>query len=387
MVTFPTWLWVRRSLWKHSTLAVLLALIVVLAGCRQSSRTTERLANDTSAAQNLDSNLTFNNISLEQADDQGKTLWKVNAKQATYSPDQKIAKVMQPDGDLFQDGKAIYRIQAQRGEVYQDGQQIVLKGNVIATDLKSNAVLRGDELVWDPKQDLLTVRGNLRGNHPRLKFSADMAQASNRKRQVEISGKVIASTENPDLRMQGDRVVWEIDKQQVISNRPIQIQRVEGKKTTDQANAKQASVNLVNKVVTLKQDARLLLTKPVLEVTSNTLVWNVPQETLVSEEPIKVIYPKRQATLTANQGRMELKPQIAYFTGNVRAIGRQNQAKLNADSLTWNLDTQNVEANGNVTYEQADPPATVKGPKAVGRLDDKSIVVSGGGVVTEIVPQ
>lgn len=83
---------------------------------------------------------------------------------------------------------------------------------------------------------------------------------------------------------------------------------------------------------------------------------------------------------------MELKPQIAYFNGNVNATA-QNQSKLTANDLTWKVDSQEVTATGDVVYVQPDPPATLRGAKAVGKLQNRTVVVSGGRVVTEIVPQ
>ena len=46
-----------------------------------------------------------------------------------------------------------------------------------------------------------------------------------------------------------------------------------------------------------------------------------------------------------------------------------------------------MEANGDVVYRQVDPPASFSGQKAVGKLQEQNIEVSGGNVVTEIVPQ
>ncbi len=83
---------------------------------------------------------------------------------------------------------------------------------------------------------------------------------------------------------------------------------------------------------------------------------------------------------------MDLEPRVARFTGNVRAIGQRNDSDLASDTLVWTIPTQQLVAEGNVVYNQADPPATVRGPRAVGRLQNRTVVISGGRVVTEIVP-
>lgn len=375
--------------WMRSfTLPIVLLLIVTASGCRQGNRGAEKLAEDSSAAQDLSTNLTFDNITLEQANDEGEVLWKVQAVQAVYSPDQKIARVTSPNGELYQDGKPVYHIQAEQGEVRRAGDRIVLRGNVVATDLESGAILKGNQLEWQPQKDLLVVKGNLTGTHPRLQFSANEARLANRKREAEISGNVNAVTkEEPILRLQGERIVWQMDKEMVLSDRPVQVQQLEGEQVTDQANGNQAEVNLQAKTVKLIQNAVLTIADPPLQISGNLLVWNADQRTLISDQPLTVVHRIEQMTLTANQGRMEFEPKVAYFNGNVRAVGQKNQAQLTSDRLTWKVDTQVVEAEGSVVYVQPDPAATLRGPRAVGRLQDQTIVVSGGRVETQIVPQ
>lgn len=373
---------------RFTTLPLLAVLVITSVGCRQGGRGAERLAEDSSAAQQVNSNLVFNNITLEQADDSGKVMWKVKAEQVTYSPDQKIAEVTNPDGELYQEGKAVYRVQAQSGEVRRSGDRILLRGNVVATDIKSGAILRGNELEWQPRKDLLIVRGNVQGTHPELQASANEARASNRRREVELKGQIQATTlKQPTLKLQGQHIVWKLDEQMVLSDQPIVVQQIQEGKVTDQAEGNRAEVNIQAKTVKLLQEAVLTLTEPPLQISGNSLLWNVNQQTLVSDQAITVVQRQEQVTLTANQGRMEFKPKVAYFTGNVRATSQQNRSLLTSDSLTWNIDSQRVEATGNVTYNQPDPPAVLRGPKAVGRLKDKTIVVSGGRVETQIVPQ
>ena len=67
---------------------VMLALMLGSGGCRNRSRTAERLAEDSAAAQEIESSLTFNNVTLEQTDDHGQPVWKVRAHQVNYSQDE-----------------------------------------------------------------------------------------------------------------------------------------------------------------------------------------------------------------------------------------------------------------------------------------------------------
>jgi LPS export ABC transporter protein LptC len=361
-------------------------LLVLGSGCRpQANRTAEQAAE--SANPTLNTNLAFNNITLEEADDQGRTLWKVKAAEAIYTPDKKTARVTSPTGQLYQDGQPIYRIQARTGEIQQGGDRVILRGGVIATDTQSGAVLRADQLEWQPKQDLLLLRGNLRGSHPKVKVSAKQARVFNRERRAEISGQVVALTENPKLRMQAEQVTWQLKDEKLISTQPVQVQRLQDNKATDRAVADGAEIDLVKQTTHLKKNARLTILEPPLLISGNSLIWDLPKQTLVADQPITVLHQQQQVQITSNRGRMELKPQTAYFNGNVNAISPRNRSRLTANALTWKMSSQEVTAEGDVVYVQPDPPATLRGAKAVGKLQDRTVVVSGGRVVTEIVPQ
>jgi LPS export ABC transporter protein LptC len=368
-------------------LALGVVMLLVTTGCRPASRAADKLAQDSSAARQVDTNLTFNNITIEQPDEKGQTLWKVKAKVAVYTPDKASAKVTSPYGQLYQDGKPIYKIQANEGEVRQDGDRIFLKGDVVATDVRSGAVLRGEEMEWRPKRDTLVVRKNLRGTHPELKMSADQATVFNRQQRVELKGNVVAIATDPALQMQGEKLVWLIPKKTVTSVLPIQIQRLKGKQVTDNATSEKADVDLATKIVKLKQNARLILSDPPVQLTGNSLIWSLNDQVLTADQPVTVFHQQQQVTLTADKGRMEMTPKIAYLNGNVKAIGQRNQSRLVSDKLTWDINTENVVAEGNVVYDQTNPTVNLKGPRAVGKLQNQTIVVSGGRVVTEFVPQ
>ena len=81
---------------------------------------------------------------------------------------------------MFQDGKAVYQITAKEGEIEQNGEQLFLKGNIVATYPRNNLVLRGNELEWLPKKDLLIVRNKITGTHPQVQAVAQEARVFSR---------------------------------------------------------------------------------------------------------------------------------------------------------------------------------------------------------------
>jgi len=370
-------------------LAFCLFSISLLPACNSKSQTEKKIKKDTSSTA-IEGTLVFNNVTLEQADEKGRPLWKVKAKQAIYTKDKKLGRIDQPTGDLYQDGQIVLKASADSGEILENGQIVFLKGKVTATDTRNGAVFNGDELEWRPKEDLLVVRNNLKGSHPQLQATGKEGRYFSRKQQLELIGQVAAISKDPDLQMKTEHLFWQIKEKQVNGDKRIQIERYKDKTVTDRVEADKSEVNLQTKIAILKQNVQVTSAEPPVLMSTNSAVWNINARTVVSEQPVKIVHQKEEVVMTANQGQVDLEKKVANLTGGVQGFGSRNQAKLYSNQLIWDIPTQNVQASGNVVYQQINPPFNLKGATAVGKLQDQSIVVNSGGsgnrVVTEIIP-
>jgi LPS export ABC transporter protein LptC len=369
---------------------IIFLTFTLLSACNSPNRTEKKLKQDTKVT-TIEGTLVFKNVTLDQADEKGRPLWKVKAKQATYTKDKKTAQIEKPTGDLFQDGQIVLQVAAETGEVQirETGNKIFLKGQISATDIRNKAVFRGDELEWSPKEDLLIVRNNLKGNHPQLQATAKEARYFTRTQQVELSGQVTALAKDPDFQMKTEHLLWQIKAQQANSDKRIQIERYKIKTVTDRVEADQSQINLKTKIATLKQNIQLTSIEPPVLMSSNSAIWNINARTVVSDQPIKIVQQVENLVITANQGQIDLEKKVANLSGGVQGINNKNQANLYANQMTWEIPTQKIQASGNVIYKQVNPPFNVSGPTAVGKLQDQSIVVNsepGKRVVTEIIP-
>lgn len=369
-----------------ATSIVSFVLLLGLLACGNESRIESKPTPSTTPVQDVERDLTFNNVTLEQANEQGQQLWEVKAKQATYDKDQKVAKVQNPVGKLFQDGKPVYEITGQEGEIQQNGKQLFLKGNIVATDPRNGLVLRGNELEWIPEKDLLIVRNQITGTLKQVRAKAQSAQVQSRIQRVDLQGQVEAIATDPNLQMRTEHLIWQVKEEKLIGDRPVQIDRYEGKQITDKATGNAAEVDLKTKVATLRQNAQLNLLKPPVQVESNLISWNLDAETVTTNQPVKIVQRQQQVTATAKQGRMDLNKEIVYLTDDVQTVSQRGQT-LRSQALTWYLSNQQFEANGDVFYQQTSPPISFAGQKAVGQLQDQNLVVSGGRVSTEIITQ
>ncbi|MBE8999183.1 LPS export ABC transporter periplasmic protein LptC [Nostoc sp. LEGE 12447] len=345
---------------------------------------------NSAASSKQDSDLTFFDVTLEQADEVGRPIWKVRAKQAKYTKEKQIGQAESPYGELYQDGKVVYQIKADVADIEQDGKQLFLKGKIFATDPSNGIVLQGNELEWRPKEDLLIVRNQINGTHKKLQAVAQEARVKTREQRMEFSGRVVANSADPQLQVRTEHLIWNIKEEKLIGDRPIQIDRYKDNKISDRGKGNSAEVNLKTKIATIQQNAQLDLLDPPVQIASNSMTWNMNAETVTTNSPVRMFQRLENLTVTANQGEMKIPQKTVYLTGNVNAIGQRRQS-LKSNTLTWYLDNKLVEAQGNVVYRQVDPPLNFTGETAVGNLQTENIVVKGGSssgrVVTEIIPQ
>jgi LPS export ABC transporter protein LptC len=136
-----------------------------------------------------ETSLSLENATLEQSNADGELLWKIQVDEAEYSPDRKKAALTAVKGNIFQDGKVVLQVKADKGEIQRDGAEIFLKDNVVAVDPRNKAVIRSGEVEWQPQESLLIVRKNLRGSHPQLEASANEGKYNTREQKLELTGK------------------------------------------------------------------------------------------------------------------------------------------------------------------------------------------------------
>ncbi|GAC1492513.1 MAG: hypothetical protein NVS2B14_05250 [Chamaesiphon sp.] len=279
------------------------------------------------------------------------------------------------------------QVSATEGEIQQDGQKVFLKGQILATDPRNGIAIKGQELEWRPKEDLLIVH-NLIGGNSQLQASGKEAQYLTRTQHMELQGQIVAIAKDPLLQLKTEHLIWQIPQKKIIGDRSMEINQYKGQTAINQVVGNAAEVNLKTKIVTL-QHAHLGSIDPLIQMTSKEVTWNLNAQTVVSNQPVTIWQPKEQVTVTANRGQVDLQQKVAFLNGNVQAAASSNQSQLFANQLKWEMSTQQIQGWGNVIYKRINPPLSLTGSMGVGKLQDQSFVVTssnGGRVVTEIFP-
>jgi LPS export ABC transporter protein LptC len=402
--------------WPTTGIAIALCCGLVLSGCGGGKKDSSA---DNPATENR---LSIDNFSLEQSNAQGKLWWKMKAKKASYTIDRKVAQVKDLAGELYQDGQVIMKLTAQTADVIQDGEKVTLRGDVTTTETRNQLVVVSQELEWQPNQDLLTISKGVRATHPKAQMTADHGTYVSRQQRLEIFDKIIAVAPAENIRLQTSYLTWDVDTANISGDKPVRIDRFKEGKQIEQVNADSISYNIDKQVaklggsskvkfnsieqamkveansatweikpsiVTLQEKIRFDGTKPIMRVTSNNARWNIKQQLITASNALEIFDQAEQATFTANSGSLDLAKNTAVLNGNARGSSTRNQAKIQAEKITWDITTQQITGKGQIRYQQTDPVLKVNGAEALGKLQDQSVVVTGNGkdfVETQIIP-
>ncbi|BAZ16110.1 hypothetical protein NIES4071_79850 [Calothrix sp. NIES-4071] len=370
-------------------LSITILLTVGLFAC-SSPPPKSQASKDKPTNQPNDSQLTLFEGSLDATDESGRLIWRVNAKTGRYTKEKEIGQLESPYGELYQDGKVVYQVTAEKADIQQNGKQLLLKGKIVAVDPKNGVTLRGNELEWRPQEDLLIVRNQLNGSHKQLVAVAIEARAKTREQKVDFFGGVVANSIDPPLRVRTEHLTWNLKQQKLIGNRPLQFERFKDNQVTDRGKGDAAEVDLNTKIVTITKNAQAELAQPPVQITSSSMAWNLNKEIVTTKTPVRVFHRTDNMVVTANQSELRIPQQTVYLQGNVNGVGQRRQT-IKSDKLTWYLNNQQVEAEGNVFYQQVEPPLSFTGDTATGNIQQENIVVrssnSNNRVITNIIPE
>lgn len=381
-----------RLLGKKAITAGLIGVFLLTAtACNRNNEPSSPPSEEDAEEQVIEERLILDNATLNQVDKEGNNIWQLEVKRVVYRQNNQNAELETVKGKFYQDGEVFLEIEANQGKIINDGEQLKLEGDVVATDSRNEAVLKSENIQWLPEENLLIIPETMTGDHPRFNATADQGKYYTDRQELELTGNVEGTSEDPPLNLEGEQFNWLVAEEVVNSNKPLQVERYdpETEEISDRVTANSGSVNLAQNIVSLKDNAEFNATDPPLEAKSNAVTWNLERNLVSSTQPLELFHREDRMRLSGNQGEIDLDTEIAKFKGNVRGINEANQAKLSANRLTWNIPTEEMEAQGNVVYEQNDPPVTSRGEQASGNLSKENISVrgtKGEQVRTEFVP-
>ncbi len=372
---------------------LLLGLVGLVGGCNWGKTQPEAT---TPVETEVAGGANFRNLVLRQSSPKGELLWKIQAETASYSPDRKVAYLKNVRGELLDAGKPVYTLTTPQAQVQQQTSQIILKGKIRVQDLRQKMVLTGQEFIWRPNQNQLQARQNPRVRYPQIELTAKEIRANSKTQEVIAQANVKVISQRPnfqDLQLQAQFLRWDVKQERLTAGsttKPnlsgVRVERIKGPRAGEWATGGELAWNMKTQQLTLQNLARVKLLNPDVQVAGSLLVWQIPQQVIQSERPLQILSPSQTLIAQAARGSMDLAQERVELTGQVQVNRSRNPALLRADQLIWQLPQQQINARGNVFYQQQSPFVRVQGSRAVGWLDREEVIVSGR-VRTQVIPR
>lgn len=338
---------------------------------------------------NPENQLVVANAILEQSDETGQLLWKLQTEEAIYSQDRKVATVTGIVGNLYEAGEIILSLQADAGQIINDGERIILETNIVATDNRINAVLQTNRAEWQPGNSLLLIEEELEGKYLNGQFTSKQGQYFIDRSELELEEEVDALTVEPPLRMQSEKIVWSFEEDIVTAEAGLEVQQYTEEKITTRLQAKTVEVRIKELEVDISEDVLLNNLEPKVQFASKEAFWDLEAGMIKGKDAVQITHETEKVQFQGDEGAFDLEQQLVQLRGNVRGVGTDPPTTLRAESTDWYLESQELVAEGNVIYEQASPRVTLTGDRAVGRFSENRLVISGSGgkpVTTKVVP-
>ncbi|MGI0481322.1 LPS export ABC transporter periplasmic protein LptC [Geminocystis sp. CENA526] len=363
-------------LFKKSISTILLCCLLV--SCQGNNPVEE--TEETEFKREVEQGLVLYNAVLEQSNAKGELLWRLSTKKAIYTQDKESAILEDLTGNLYENGKIILKVSAERGEVKNEGKEIYLYDDILAFDTRNKAEFKGDTLVWKPEENVMLMIGEegITANHPKLVVKAREAKYNTTTQLLELNKDILATTINPSLQLKTQHLYWQIPENKIIGNSLLDIVRYdEKKKVTDKLKSNQAEIDIDANIAIINGNIEYQSLEPPLQAATERITWYYLDRKMRSNAPTKLVQPEDDMTLTANNVDFDLAENLVYLQGGIYGQAVKNEVEIYSDNLVWNLDNQEITADGNVFYKQINPDFNLRGMRAIGRLQDKQITVKG----------
>ncbi|WP_232308914.1 LPS export ABC transporter periplasmic protein LptC [Picosynechococcus sp. PCC 73109] len=383
---------VRLCRWKWGRSPKIFALALLLMGnlggitaCRNSPPATETEPQ----SQNSENRLIVEDALLEQSDAEGNILWKIQAEEAIYSQDRKAATLTKLVGNLYQDGEVILSLQANKGQVINDGDRIILESGVLVTDNRQGAVFETEKAEWEPANFILQITTGLQAKYPNGTLSANQGKYFIDRQDLELADTVEVVIVEPPLQLQGSRLNWLVAEDKITAAEGLTVQRYTAETITDRLRADQGEAQLKAQKIIVSGNVLLNSLDPEIQFASGAATWDIQAGVITGQDSVQLTQTAERVQFRGNQGRYNLKTQQAQLSGAVRGTGEDPPTSLKANQVDWNLTAEEVVAVGNVVYEQTNPRVKLNGDRAVGKFKQNQLVVTGSAqkqVTTEVIP-
>ena len=360
----------------------LLITLVALVGCAS-----ERPASTVQSPP-----FVFRSLKLEQKNKQGLIDWSLNSPEARYELSRRLVRARLPVGVLYRKGKPSFRVRSDLALVINDGEQILLEGDVRLQQLNgSRLLIQGDRLRWRPEEGLLLIEQRPRASDKDSRISASEAELQQKTNDLTLKGVVQlerwsdnADPSRPDTTLRSGMARWNLDSGMLDAEGPVLAQRRDQEGTVLeqlQGTSLKGNTRVGDLMVMAPVIVRMPRQSGVLRAQDTT--WNFRTQIVRTEQPFEAELDR--TTILGSAFKAQLKKSIVVVNGDCRI--QQPGESLEAETCRWNWTTEDVLAEGNVRLrrdanDQLTRASTLKGK--VGEKGRITFTAPGGKVQSQV---
>ena len=341
----------------------LLITLILLAGCA-SERPVSTIQSPP---------FVFRSLKLEQKNKQGFIDWSLNSPEARYELSRRLVRARQPVGILYRKGKPSFRVRSDLALVVNDGEQILLEGDVRLQQLNgSRLLIQGDRLRWRPEEGLLLIEQRPRASDQDSRISASEAELQQRTNDLTLKGVVQlerwsdnADPSKPDTTLRSGGARWNLDSGLLSADGPVLAQRRDEEGTVlEQLQGRRLEGNTLagDLMVMAPVTVRMPRQKGVLRARDTT--WNFRTQVVRTELPFEAELERTR--IFGNGFMARLKETTVDINGDCRI--EQPGESLDAQICRWNWSTEDVLAESSVELRRDDNDQLTRASKLMGKV-------------------
>ncbi len=342
----------------------------------------------------------FRSLNLRQQTPTGKPAWELTSPEARYDLRRRIAQAISPKGVIYAAGRPLYRVQADSGTVVNDGEAILLEGNLRVERIGREPVLiQASRARWLPRQQLMLIdrrpvawdrQGRLRAERARFLFQEDRLELTGQPQLDRWNQRFdpfnALPTTPPAIAVQAAAVRWKPGSGELQADGPLIGQRIASASAAaaapQQLSADGLSGNTLTQDFTLTGSVRFNDPARGDSFAGRDVRLNPAANVGSSASPFEASRGSLQ--VSGASLRVEGTSHWVRIDGACRLV--QPEAKLQADRCGWNWQSGAVEAEGGVVVERTAQNQISRGAILSGRLGREGSVLlraPGGRVVSQ----
>lgn len=358
---------------KSSTWITPVILSVLVLGCASSTENRSKTAAPLP--------FVFRKLELEQKKSSGDIDWQLSSPEARYELTRRLVRAKRPVGVLYSKNKPSFEIKADFAVVINDGEQIMLEGDVQLQQINGQKILiKGERLRWEPELSRLIMEQQPRAFDDRSRITSTLAILQQDTNSLTLSGPVqldrwqdkLALTVKPDTAVRTGQATWNLENGSLKANGPVLGQRRDQEGVVlEQLEGRELTGNTQKGLITVKSPVIVTMPKNKGFLRAKDTSWNFRKQTLSSNDPFEGFIKEIQ--INGERFRAELDQNTVTIPEGCRI--KQPGERLRARKCRWNWETDDVLATGNVRVERDENNQITEAQSLNGSIGEKGALI------------